>query len=262
MQLDFAKLGGLVPSIVQDAASGEVLMLGFMNEQVLRGYAEPRVRSRFTAARAGSCGARAGRRAGTCCASVKCAWIATMTLCWCAWIPLGRACAMRATGVAFSGVSMRMGRLLWWLSEPLTPALCTRRAAPSTLRRRTPSDETTSASGCLRAACRMLRCNYLRAPAGASTTNSRSYYPAIDDPEITCMLVRAQEMARYVETGALDAALSITGRDWVLETGADVVEDRQELAVCQARVWRLCRWVLAVPEEAPVHSPKDLEGTK
>ena len=54
------------------------------------------------------------------------------------------------------------------------------------------------------------------------TLSSRSYFPTIDDPEINCMLVRAQEMARYVETGALDAG--ITGRDWVLETGADVAE--------------------------------------
>jgi ATP phosphoribosyltransferase len=88
------------------------------------------------------------------------------------------------------------------------------------------------------------------------TTNSRSYYPAIDDPEITCMLVRAQEMARYVETGALDAG--ITGRDWVLETGADVVEIA-ELPYAKQSLAPV-RWVLAVPEEAPVHSPKDLEG--
>ena len=54
------------------------------------------------------------------------------------------------------------------------------------------------------------------------TVSSRSYFPNIDDPEISCMLVRAQEMARYVETGALDAG--ITGRDWVLETGAEVQE--------------------------------------
>jgi ATP phosphoribosyltransferase len=88
------------------------------------------------------------------------------------------------------------------------------------------------------------------------TVNSRSYYPAIDDPEITCMLVRAQEMARYVETGALDAG--ITGRDWVLETGANVVEIA-ELPYAKQSLAPV-RWVLAVPEEAPVHSPKDLEG--
>ena len=88
------------------------------------------------------------------------------------------------------------------------------------------------------------------------TINSRSYFPAIDDPEITCMLVRAQEMARYVETGALDAG--ITGRDWVLETGANVVEIA-ELPYAKQSLAPV-RWVLAVPEEAPVHSPKDLEG--
>ena len=87
------------------------------------------------------------------------------------------------------------------------------------------------------------------------TVNSRSYYPAID-PEISCMLVRAQEMARYVETGALDAG--ITGRDWVLETGADVVEVA-ELPYAKQSLAPV-RWVLAVPEEAPVHSPRDLEG--
>lgn len=54
------------------------------------------------------------------------------------------------------------------------------------------------------------------------TVNSRSYFPSIDDPEIECLMVRAQEMPRYVQTGALDAG--ITGRDWVLETGADVTE--------------------------------------
>jgi len=54
------------------------------------------------------------------------------------------------------------------------------------------------------------------------TVNPSSYYPAVDDPEISCLLVRAQEMARYVETGALDAG--ITGHDWIQETRADVVE--------------------------------------
>src|SRR5690348_7344077 len=88
------------------------------------------------------------------------------------------------------------------------------------------------------------------------TVNSRSYYPAIDDPEISCMLVRAQEMARYVETGALDAG--ITGRDWVLETGADVIEVA-ELPYAKQSLAPV-RWVLAVPEEAPVHSARDLEG--
>jgi ATP phosphoribosyltransferase len=88
------------------------------------------------------------------------------------------------------------------------------------------------------------------------TVNSRSYFPSIDDPEIECLMVRAQEMPRYVETGALDAG--ITGRDWVLETGADAVEVA-ELVYSKQRLARV-RWVLAVPEDSPAKSVKDLEG--
>jgi ATP phosphoribosyltransferase len=88
------------------------------------------------------------------------------------------------------------------------------------------------------------------------TVGSRSYFPAIDDSEITCMLVRAQEMARYVETGALDAG--ITGRDWVLETGAEVKEVAELLYAKQSLA--PVRWVLAVPENAPAQTARDLEG--
>src|ERR1700681_1689994 len=86
--------------------------------------------------------------------------------------------------------------------------------------------------------------------------NSRSYFPGVDDPEINCMLVRAQEMARYIETGALDAG--ITGRDWVQETGADVGEVCELLYSKQSLA--PVRWVLAVPEDGPISSVKDLEG--
>ena len=86
--------------------------------------------------------------------------------------------------------------------------------------------------------------------------NSRSYFPGVDDPEINCMLVRAQEMARYVETGALDAG--ITGRDWVFETGAKVAEIGELLYSKQSLA--PVRWVLAVPEDGPIQSVKDLEG--
>lgn len=88
------------------------------------------------------------------------------------------------------------------------------------------------------------------------TLNARSYFPSSDDPEIHCLLVRAQEMARYVETGALDAG--ITGRDWVLETGSDVVEV-SELVYAKQRLARV-RWVLAVPEDSPIRSVRDLQG--
>jgi ATP phosphoribosyltransferase len=86
--------------------------------------------------------------------------------------------------------------------------------------------------------------------------STRSYFPGIDDPEIECMLVRAQEMARYVETGALDAG--ITGRDWVFETGADVAEIGELLYSKQSLA--PVRWVLAVPEDGTIHSVKDLAG--
>ena len=88
------------------------------------------------------------------------------------------------------------------------------------------------------------------------TVSSRSYFPSIDDSEITCMLVRAQEMARYVETGALDAG--ITGRDWVLETGAEVKEVA-ELPYAKQSLAPV-RWVLAVPENALAQTAGDLEG--
>jgi ATP phosphoribosyltransferase len=88
------------------------------------------------------------------------------------------------------------------------------------------------------------------------TMSSRSYVPTIDDAEISCLLVRAQEMARYVETGALDAG--ITGHDWVQETGADVME-LAELVYAKQRLARV-KWVLAVPEDSAIQTPQDLEG--
>ena len=88
------------------------------------------------------------------------------------------------------------------------------------------------------------------------TVAERSYFPAIDDPGIQCMLVRAQEMARYVEDGALDCGL--TGRDWVVENEANVH------AVCDLvyakQSFGTVRWVLAVPEASSIRSPADLEG--
>ena len=88
------------------------------------------------------------------------------------------------------------------------------------------------------------------------TVSSRSYFPSIDDDEIECMLIRAQEMARYVESGVLDAG--ITGHDWVVENDADVIE-LKELQYAKATL-NVVRWVLAVPEDSPIQSVKDLEG--
>src|SRR6202140_230967 len=87
-------------------------------------------------------------------------------------------------------------------------------------------------------------------------TSSRSYFPAIDDLEMECMLIRAQEMARYVEDGILDAGL--TGLDWVEEVGADVHPVANLIYAKQS--FGKVRWVLAVPESSNFHSVKDLQG--
>ncbi|MBI4753003.1 ATP phosphoribosyltransferase [Candidatus Desantisbacteria bacterium] len=86
----------------------------------------------------------------------------------------------------------------------------------------------------------------------------RSYFPSIDDEEIECMLIRAQEMARYVGDGILDVGL--TGKDWIVETGADVVEV-EELAYSKQTATPV-KWVLAVPEDSPIQSVNDLQGKR
>ncbi len=86
--------------------------------------------------------------------------------------------------------------------------------------------------------------------------NGRSYFPATDDPELECMLIRAQEMARYVEHGVLDAGL--TGLDWVIESGRQVESICDLVYAKQSR--GKVRWVLAVPEDSPFQRAEDLAG--
>ena len=87
---------------------------------------------------------------------------------------------------------------------------------------------------------------------------SRSYYPKIDDPEIECILIRAQEIARYVDMGLLDCGL--TGYDWVLENDANVTQIAE---LVYGKVGRKpLRWVLAVPNDSPINGAKDLEGKR
>ena len=85
---------------------------------------------------------------------------------------------------------------------------------------------------------------------------SRSYYPSIDDAEIECILIRAQEMARYVQDGVMDAGL--TGHDWIVENGVQVVEVAELVFSKVSR--KPVRWVLAVPEDSPIRKPADLAG--
>ena len=88
--------------------------------------------------------------------------------------------------------------------------------------------------------------------------SGRSYYPSIDDPEIECILIRPQEMARYVGQGVLDCA--VTGHDWVLETGA-VVEEIADLRAPWPNYGPV-RWILAVKDDSPFQTPKDLAGKR
>src|SRR6201993_2616962 len=92
--------------------------------------------------------------------------------------------------------------------------------------------------------------------------SSRSYFPAIDDPDIECMLIRAQEMARYVSDGVLDAGL--TGQDWIAEhelgDGRTGVLDAIANLIYAKQSFGKVRWVLAAPEDSPFKSAKDLEG--
>jgi ATP phosphoribosyltransferase len=90
------------------------------------------------------------------------------------------------------------------------------------------------------------------------TVSSRSYRPVIDDPEMDCRLVRAQEISRYVEHGFFDCGL--TGYDWIQENGSDVVEVC-DLIYSRATVQGL-RWVVAVPEDSVIQKPADLEGKR
>jgi ATP phosphoribosyltransferase len=87
-------------------------------------------------------------------------------------------------------------------------------------------------------------------------TNARSYFASTGDPEIECMLIRAQEMARYVDHGALDAGL--TGLDWVVESGLDVISVADLTYAKQSR--GKVRWVLAAPEDSAFRRPEDLAG--
>jgi ATP phosphoribosyltransferase len=86
----------------------------------------------------------------------------------------------------------------------------------------------------------------------------RSYFPTVDDDEISCMLIRPQEQPRYVQDGIIDAG--ITGVDWILETGANVVEVAEMVYSKVSR--RPTRWVFVVPDDSPVQSVKDLEGKR
>ncbi len=92
----------------------------------------------------------------------------------------------------------------------------------------------------------------------AVTVSERSYYPAIDDPELSAMLIRAQEVSRYVEQNVLDCG--ITGNDWHLDSGADLATVTE--LVYSKQTMSPCRWVLAVPADSPIKTAQDLRGKR
>ncbi len=246
MDLDFTKLDGLLPAVIQDAGSGEVLMLGFMNAEA---YAATQASGEVTFfSRSRNKLWRKGEQSGH----------------------VLRVREMRVDcdvdTLLIRVEALGPGRVPRRLPLLLLPAAFVRRRGQGGRRAHVRSQSRVYGKDAT-----LMSVLRLGIPKGSLqdatvqlfakagwriSISSRSYFPGIDDPEINCMLVRAQEMARYVETGALDAG--ITGRDWVCETGADVAEIGELLYSKQSLA--PVRWVLAVPEDGPIQSVKDLEG--
>ncbi|MDD4558733.1 MAG: ATP phosphoribosyltransferase, partial [bacterium] len=100
--------------------------------------------------------------------------------------------------------------------------------------------------------------NLFRKAGYGISVSDRSYFPVINDDEMDCMLIRAQEIPRYVQDGILD--MGLTGKDWIMENRADVVEVA-DLLYAKAGM-KPVRWVLAVPQDSDIRSVKDLEGKR
>ena len=240
--LDFEKTDGLIPAIIQDHATGRVLMVGFMNEEAFRKTVETGFATFYSRSRKKLWlkGETSGHRLVVKEISTDCDQRRRAGARWKRSAP---ASATKATRAASSGgwTTANGGR-----SEPRTyDPNAVYGGKRMKLKLGIPKGSLENAT-----------VDLFRRAGFNITTSSRSYFPAIDDPEIECMLIRAQEMARYVEDGVLDAGL--TGRDWVEENEADVVTVADLIYAKQS--FGKVRWVLAVPEASAFHSVKDLEG--
>jgi ATP phosphoribosyltransferase len=239
--MDFSKWNGLVPAVMQDDDSNEVLMVGFMDDAALArtretGYATFFSRTRQTLWTKGE---TSGNRLAVRSIQTDCD---DDTL-------LVRVTREGAGQVCHTGTRTcfrdERPRESFPFRAETTPEVGSR-----VLRLGIPKGSLQDATV------------QLFARAGfAVYASPRSYFPTIDDPEITCMLIRAQEMARYVADGVLDAGL--TGRDWVAEDeaakGPSRVVPMADLVYAKQSFGRV-KWVLAVPEDSPVRTPADLEG--
>ena len=229
MNLDFQKADGLLPAVIQDHATGRVLMVGFMNEEAFRKTVETGFATFYSRSRQKLWlkGESSGHRL-----VVK---------------EISTDCDRRRR--AGEGRGARPRRVPRRLPELLLPPAGRRRveglrAAHLRSRRGLRRQAVKLKLGIPKGSLENATIDLFRRAGFNITTSSRSYFPAIDDPEIECMLIRAQEMARYVEDGILDAGL--TGRDWVEENEADVVTVADLIYAKQS--FGKVRWVLAVPE--------------
>jgi len=214
--IDFEKMDGLAPGIVQDARTGEVLMLGFLNSASYQKTLETgfvtfwsRTRQKLWMK-----GETSGNRLRVISASTDC----------------DNDTLLFRVEVEGDGLVCHEGR---------------RRAMANKLRLGIPKGSLQDATIAL-----------FKRAGWNIYADGRSYFPSIDDSEIECMLIRAQEMARYVDHGVLDAGL--TGIDWVVESGLDVASVTSLTYAKQSR--RKVRWVLAVPEASGFEKAQDLEG--
>jgi ATP phosphoribosyltransferase len=277
--MDYSKLGGLIPAVIQDDESLEVLMVGFMNEDALArtldsGYATffSRTRNRLwtkgetSGNRLAVVSMRADCDADTVLLRVRREGAGTVchlgtVSCFADRDPGGFAPAdppTRSLAGAPMPRSVRAGRARWRASFPgdFAPAASAPEGATG-LSRPAATLKLGIPKGSLQDATVQLF-----ARAGFNIyVSTRSYYPAIDDPEIECMLIRAQEMARYVADGVLDAGL--TGQDWIAEYGSahdgSRIRPVADLVYAKQSFGRV-RWVLAVPEDSPFSTPGDLAG--
>ena len=251
--IDFSKLHGLVPAVVQDAATREVLMVGFMNQEawdVTRrtGFVTFFSRTRNTLWTKGETSGnrlQVAQHAGS---------TATRTPCSSRRRCLGDGIVCHTGDAHLLLPELARGR-----RGSDVPTASGRGRRLMKLRLGIPKGSLQDATV------------QLFARAGFNLyVNSRSYFPTIDDPEIECMLIRAQEMARYVADGVLDAGL--TGQDWIAEQLGAAVLPVESLARTSRR-WSASadlvyakqsfgkvRWVLAAPEDSRFKRPQDFEG--
>jgi ATP phosphoribosyltransferase len=238
--MDFSKLGGLVPAVIQDAERQDVLMVGFMNADALArtretGYVTFFSRSRSTLWTKGE---TSGNRLAVVSIAADCDDDSLLV-------------RVRREG---AGNVCHTGQRSCFSATP-------RQGTSPGLKPRPTPEAGVLKLGIPKGSLQDSTIQ-LFARAGFNIyVSPRSYFPAIDDPEIECMLIRAQEMARYVGDGVLDAGL--TGRDWIAEHTAGrpdrPVTAVADLLYAKQRAGRV-KWVLAVPEDSPYRRPQDLEG--